>query len=403
AHIIGFKDYAHLDIDGEMAQTPEKVAAFLSELVTRCEQKVAQEVEHIKAHLPQHIKLTHNQFKPWDRGFIENAYKKQYLALNETKIANYFPLEHTLDKLLEIYEQFFGVTFKKEPVAGLWHPEVELLKVYKNQEFIGTVLLDLFPRAHKYSHACQVGIVPAVRKANTLHPSVIVVIANFPKPTSTCPALLKRCDVITFFHEFGHALHSLLGITELASFSGAHVKTDFVEMPSQMLEQWMWDPQILKMVSKHYKTGEPLSDELIEAIEKVKNFNEGDHIQGQLFYSFFSLELFKAGSPESDVLWQELHKKLRPHIALYPESKGYAAFGHLMGYGAKYYAYLWSKVYALDLFAAIKKVGLLNTKMGERYSNDVLAPGGSQEPLILLQNFLGRAPNSDAFFKDLGV
>ena len=403
ARLIGFKDYAHFDIDDEMAQTPEKVEAFLDELVTRCEKKVAQEIAHLKVRLPKHITMVHNQFQPWDRAFIENVYKKQYLALNETKIANYFPLEHTLAKLFEIYEQFFGVTFKKEPVTGLWHKDVELLKVYKNQEFIGTVLLDLFPRDCKYSHACQVGIVPAVRQAGVLYPSVIVVIANFPKPTSTCPTLLRRSDVVTFFHEFGHALHGLLGITELASFSGTHVKTDFVEMPSQMLEQWMWDPAILKMVSKHYKTGKPLSDELIEALQKVKNFNEGDHIQGQLFYSFFSLELFKENSPDCDILWEKLHKKLRPHIAFYPESKGYAAFGHLMGYGAKYYAYLWSKVYALDLFATIQKAGLLNGAMGEYYSKTVLAPGGSQEPLVLLQNFLGRAPNSEAFFKDLGV
>lgn len=404
AKLLGYESYTCLDIDGQMAENKQIVTQFLNNLVRRAGQKVQQEVQLLKQHLPPDITLVNNKFKPWDYAFVSNYYKKRFLDLDETAISHYFRLEHTLEQLFKLYKNFFGVTFEKVALTHpLWHSDVQLLRVYKNKQFLGSILLDLFPRAHKYTHACQVCLVPSIGTKNSIAPALVLVIANFPKPTPQTPALLKRTDVITFFHECGHALHSLLGSTQLATQSGTQVKTDFVEMPSQMLEEFMWCPQVLKDISKHYKTGEHLPDAVSAKIEQLKNYNSGEFVQGQLYYSYFALTLFDNYHESLQRLWHELHKKFRPHILLDKSSCRYASFGHLTNYGAKYYGYLWAKVYALDIFAHIRASGLFNNKLSQLYTRRVLGAGGSKDPYSLLKEFLGRAPNSNAFFKDLAL
>lgn len=403
AQLTDFKSYADLDIDNQMAKTPEHVEAFLNNLIKRCEKKVKQENAQLKSQLPEDIKLVNGKFNPWDIPYLKNSLKKR-LDINESEIANYFPLDYTLPKLFYIYESFFGLKFNKVNIKCFWHEDVEMLAVYKDGVFIGSVLLDLFPRENKYSHACQVSIIPAVKEGQVRYPAVVAVIANFPKATERQPSLLKRTDVVTFFHEFGHAIHSLLGATELATQAGPQVKGDFVEMPSQMLEEWMWDKAILKMVSNHYKTHESLPADLIEKIEKLKQFDSGNQTQRQICFAFTSLNYYKSGAEKNLFkIWKELHQNLRPDVVFYDDDHGYCSFIHLIGYGAKYYGYLWSKVFALDLFEHIKPMGLLNNSIGQKYTNEVIGKGGSQDPEELLRNFLGREPNSDAFFKDLGV
>jgi thimet oligopeptidase len=229
------------------------------------------------------------------------------------------------------------------------------------------------------------------------------VIANFPKATKDSPALLKRDDVITFFHEFGHAIHTLLGTTKLISQAGTHVKTDFVETPSQMLEEFMWDPHILESVTKHYKTGEKLPKETIEKIMELKRFDSGIFVLGQLYYAFLSLDLFKKGADKDiKAIARKLKDEINPFIAYNDKNNFYASFGHLTGYGAKYYSYMWSKVFALDLFDHIKNKGYFSG-IGQQYADAVLAQGGSVNPFVLLERFLSRKPNQDAFIKDLGL
>jgi thimet oligopeptidase len=405
AKLLQFSDYASLDISSQMAKSVTKVEEFLNDIRTKCADKVAQEFALLKKSVPT-IKLTpEGKFYPWDIAFIKNTYKKKFFELNEGSLAHYFPLDHTLPALLGVYEKFFGISFKSIDVKGLWHDDVKAFAVYKRGCFIGTILLDLFPRPFKYTHAAQVSIVPTIEtKKRNFYPAVVLVIANMPCAHGSEPALLKRSDMTTFFHEFGHALHSLLGTTEIASFSGTAVKNDFVEMPSQMLEEWLWDPTILKMVSKHYKTGEPLPDELIEKIRQSKNFDAGMQTQRQVILSFLALEYFKAGE-HKDIfgIWKNLSEQMGKYVMFDEQSHWYCAFTHLIGYGSKYYGYLWSKVFALDMFYYIQNYGLLNNIIGNRYVCEVLAKGGSIDPEKLLYTFLGRAPNSNAYFKDLGV
>lgn len=406
ATTLGFESYAHLNLDDLMAKSPEAVDAFLDDIIMKSQPKVKQEVDLLLASLPLGVRITDDgKMFPWDVAFIKESYKKQHLNINERVIAEYFPLEHTLDQLLSIYEQFMGVSFKTITTSGLWHEEVKVVSVYNaEQELLGYLLLDLFPRPFKYTHACEIDIIKAQKIGDKHHPAVAVVLANFSRPTATQPALLQRNEVSTFFHEFGHALHEVLGATQLAAFAGTSVKRDFVEMPSQMLEEWLWDKEVLRKVSRHYVTGEPLPDDLIERIRALKTFDGGDWAQRQAFLAKLSLYYFKARGKKSLYdIHQDLHKEIRQHILWESEDHFEASFGHLIGYGAGYYSYLWAKVFALDLAGTIKKFGFMNPIIGKRYVDEILSKGGSVEPDILLKNFLGRTPNSEAFFQDMGI
>jgi thimet oligopeptidase len=406
ASLLGFESYAALNLDDEMVKTPARATDFLNDLLKRTNEKERKEIALLKANLPASVSLAPgDKFYPWDRAYTISTYEKKHFDFDNREVTNYFPLESTLKGLLAIYEQFMGINFKELPFQGLWDESVKLIEVTsKERELLGYLLLDLFPRPDKYCHACQITVVPAVRnKDGSRAPALAVVIANFPKPSAEQPSLLELSNVRTFFHEFGHALHTLLGATQLASSSGTNVKMDFVELPSQMLEEWLWDPMILKKVSRHFKTNEQLPDELIKKLLAVKNLSSGSFVQRQAYLAFLSLNIFGPEPLDPHELAKKLHEKIRVHSVYDPRDHFELAFGHLMGYGARYYGYLWSKVFALDIFDTIRKAGLLDPVIGKKYVDTILAPGGSVDPNQLLRNFLGREPKADAFFKDLGI
>lgn len=408
AKLLGFASYAHLDLDDAMAQRPERVQAFLTDLAARATPKEEQERDLLRAHMPDGITLSaDNRFQPWDYAYVAQQYKKKYCAIDETQIAEYFPMDSAIAGMLSIYQEFLDVVFKECSITGLWSDEVRLIEVYNdNKQLLGYLLLDLFPRPNKYTHACHNTTIPAIDLGDgTIIPALSLVVANFTKPTHDKPALLHReRDVETFFHEFGHALHALLGRTTLGSCSGTHVKTDFVEMPSQMLEEWLWDGTILKKISKHYITGQPLPDELIAKIQQMKHFDTGYTIKRQIMLANVSLACYLSGEHKDiAALVHHLHTQYNHSTAYEPRAHFYASFGHLMPYAAKYYGYLWSRVFALDLFSCIKQEGLLNPAIGKRYIREILAKGGSQDPNQLIKNFLGREPSIIPFLQDLGL
>lgn len=405
AQLLGYPSFAHYDISSQMAKSSISVELFLEDLIQRSHAKVEKEIALLKDNLPQDVTLTPDgTYKPWDLMYSKATYKKQFLAVDESRIAEYFPLEHTLSSLLSIYEQFLGILFKKSHLNSIWHEHVEYITVYKEGKFIGSLLMDLFPRPGKYTHACHITLVPTCTRKGDFYPALSLVIANFPWPRAGHPALLPRQDVITFFHEFGHAVHALLGSSEFALCAGTSVKDDFVEMPSQMLEEWMWDPTILKRVSKHYKTGDSLPDDMIKHILSLRHFDSGYWLQRQAYFSLVSLYCFKEGAyKDIDIMHKQLFNRMFPYIQFTDDNHDYASFGHLTGYAAKYYGYLWSKVFALDMFDYIKQYGLLNYEIGKRYVDTILSKGGSEDPEKLLSTFLGRSPRIDAFIKILGL
>lgn len=409
AQLLGFSSYAELDLAGQMAETPERAQAFIDNVIARTKQKVEQECDLLLAHLPEEIVLSpEGKLYPWDREYVSTLVKQKEFNIDEREIAEYFPAEQTLQGILNIYANFFSLRFETAPFKNIWAEKVTLLTVYKQEDDtpIGHVILDLFPRTDKYNHAVHLNLIPASYTSDGKQTrATSLVVANLTPAPGDKPALFTRFDVTTFFHEFGHALHALLGRTKLASVAGTRVKRDFVEMPSQMLEEWMCDGPTLKALSTHYITGEPLSDTIIECIQKLKNFASGKYTQLLSLNATLALTLYGKDQPINDLeqTWKSLSTRIATYEAFSDESHWYAAFWHITGYGAKYYGYLWSQIFALDLFKEIKKNGLLNPTTGTRYIEKVISRGGSADPMQMLRDFLGRDPNDEAFFENMGL
>ena len=401
---LGFKSFAHLCLDKLMAKKPEVAYDFLNTLFDKALVKAKKELAEWTKELPSSVEKTSGgKFKPWDMTYLQAEYKKSHLV-SENEIRKYFPMENTVKQLLAVYEKFFDLKFSVDDASGMWHEDVQVIEVSKNNKLIGFILLDLYPRPNKYTHACHASMVRAVKRSGVECPALSIVIANFPKSTEDEPSLLKYWDVRTFFHEFGHAIHALLGRTEQYAFAGTSVKRDFVEMPSQMLENWLQDKEILKMISSHYQTGELLPDELISKIIQMIKFNTGYFITRQIGFALLSLDYYAEGSEKDlDGIAKQIANKTAPDVERDPGSHFWASFGHLTGYGAGYYGYLWSDVYSKDLFEHIAQEGLLNPEAGRRYSEAILAPGGSKDPSDMLYGYLNRKPSQDAFLKAMGL
>jgi thimet oligopeptidase len=407
AHVLGFKSYAHLNLDNQMVKTPERAQQFIKDMLVKLNKKEQAEFDLLTKNLPASVTLTADgKFKPWDIMFVQNMYKKNNLSVDDEKVAEYFQLEPTLSAMFTLYENFFGVKFQEIESRGFWHPEVKLVKVLDAQTgmLLAYLLLDLYPRDNKFNHAAHFGVLPGFIDDNQDWPAVSFVVANFSKSTATKPSLLKAKEVSTLFHEFGHAMHHILAKTRLASFAGTATRHDFVEAPSQMLEEWLWDAQVLKQISKHYKTGESLSDEFINKIIALQQFDRGYFWQRQSFLSSIALAYFSDGANKDlSATWCDVYAKIMHHVVFDPAIHQYASFGHLEGYGARYYGYMWADVLALDIFDHIKEQGLLRPGAGKDYVEFVLSKGGSREPEDMMKEFLGRAPNNKAFLKHMGL
>ena len=410
ANLLGFKSFAALALDEYSAKTPEAVEQFLAAFVDRARKKVKNEIALLASDLPQNIELNADgSFNRWDYAFAANYYKEKHFSVDENVIAQYFPVDKTLSGLLGIYQKFFGLTFTQVQAPDVWHESVRQIKVERtsDKQLIGHIFLDLFPRPGKNMHAYCGTISPAhtkqVNGIRVVMPGVAMVSANFAQPQGDKPALLPFSDVSTFFHEFGHAMHGILASTPFMTMSIDGVKTDFVEMPSQMFEEWLFEPEVLREISSHYKTGEPLPADLIERKVALRKFASAQFILGQTEYSLLALRLHLGPDVDPDLLSEQLSKTYCPYIAYDGSLHHYAAFEHLTGYSAKYYVYLWSRVFAQDVFAHLKAAGLQEQAVGQQFVAGVFAPGGLKDPIDMLTDYLGRAPQQDAFMETMGL
>lgn len=403
---LGFSSYASLNTDDQMAKDPETVRAFLAQLGEPGQVAAAREFAEWTKQLPVGVSLVDGKLNPWDVAYVRSEYKKRVLSIDDQEIKKYFPVQRTVDEMLSLYEQFLGLEFRQELVEGLWHEAVRYIGVYRKGELLGHLFLDLYPRDFKYTHACQVGLVPGLIGAtDSRTPAVVGILANFPAPSDDGePALLSFDEVKTFFHEFGHAMHSILGATQVASFSGTNVPRDFVEVPSQMFEEWLHEPIVLQRLSCHVVTGEPLPAETVAAIASLRSFGMGYFVQRQTSLAQAALLLF-GDDPAVDfaLLEERLFEEYLPFVRFDNRGKNFASFGHLGGYGALYYSYLWSKVYAVILFAHVKKQGLFDSATGDRLIKTVLGRGNAEDPFVMMENFCGEKPDIAIFFKALGL
>ncbi len=401
--ILGYKSFAHYAIEERMAKKPETVMSFLKNIekkIIKSARKEREEVLELKREIKKDKKAKYEYF---DSYYVNQLKKKKYSVDNE-KIREYFPFEKVKSGMFEIYQTILGVKFEKLNNYPLWHEDVELYAVKDGGGIISYFAMDLFPRVGKYGHAAAFPLINGREEDRVYIAPLASLVCNFPKPTKEIPSLLSHNEVETFFHEFGHIMHDVLTKARYESQSGFSVAWDFVEMPSQMLENWTWNGEMLKKMSGHYKTGEPLPNELVNKMLKAKNFMIASHYLRQMFLALYDMELhYKKTKGNIANIYGKMAKNILnielPKTQLYP-----AGFGHIgAGYAAGYYSYAWAENYAADMFTRFEKEGLLNKKTGADYRKWILEKGSSMKEIDLIKGFLGRAPNNKAFLRHIGV
>ncbi|MDX1468077.1 MAG: M3 family metallopeptidase [Acidimicrobiia bacterium] len=395
--------WAHHRLDDRMAKSPDRVEAFYKELREPLTTRAIDEIEAVADLLE--ADTGDRQVQSWDWSYYDTLQRKTDYGVDPFEVAQYFPLPRVLKGMFELTSEMFGITFEEITEFDSWHEDVQLFAIKDTEtgEELSRFYLDLFPREGKYGHAAEFPLIPSRRLEDGSYQNpVCAMVCNFTKPTADAPSLLQHNEVETFFHEFGHVLHQNLGRTELAAFSGTSVERDFVEAPSQIMENWIWRSDVLKRFAHHYETGEPIPDELVDQLVAAKNLNKGRFYLGQMGLGHLDQQIHAGPDRDLDAIDREAND-----ISLLPYHEGtfrMSGFGHLMGgYDAAYYGYMWADVYGNDMFSRFEKEGVTNPEVGMAYRREVLEKGGSVDPDEMLRNFLGREPNNEAFLEELGI
>ncbi len=409
AELFGEPSWAHHRLHPRMASSPETVAAFYADLVPRLTPPGQQERATLQSLLDADraggLADGGPELVDHDWRFYDGKHSQSLHGVDPWLVAEYFPLEAVLTGLLDLTGEMFGVRY--EPVeVSVWHPDVRSVRVIDTggDGHIATVHLDLFPRDGKYTHAAAFEIVNGRLLADgSYRRPVTSIVANLTAPTSDGPALLTHDEVTTLFHEWGHVLHMSLTEARYVQQAGARTEWDFVEAPSQILENWAWDPTVLARFARHHRTGEPLPAELLEGMVSRRNLNQALKALRQVSLGLIDRGLHGPDQPfDGEALLDEADR-----VSLMPRSPGtysIAQFGHVMsGYDAAYYGYLWSEVYGDDMYSVFAQEGVTNPEVGRRYREAILARGGSADGMTLLRGFLGRDPRQDAFLFRKGL
>jgi len=403
AEMFGQPTWAHHRLELRMAKTPERVTQFYGELrdglTSRAKEEVAAVSRLLQADTGDSV------VEAWDFSYYDTQQRKTDYGVDNFEVAKYFPLESVLDGMFELTSEMFGISFEEIASFDSWHEDVKLYAIHDtdSREELGRFFLDLFPREGKYGHAAEFPLLPSrLHEDGSYQNPVCAMVANLTKPTKDSPSLLQHSEVETLFHEFGHVLHQNLGRTELARFSGTTTERDFVEAPSQIMENWIWDADVLRRFARHYETGEVIPDELVDQLVAARNLNKGRFYLGQMAYGWWDQELHAGPDRDLDEILIE-----GTRMSLLPHQEGtfsLASFGHLLGgYDAGYYGYLWAQVFGDDMFSRFEKEGVTNPEVGKAYRREVLGRGGALDADEMLVNFLGRDPRNEAFLRKLGI
>jgi thimet oligopeptidase len=403
ATLLGYDSWASYAVEVRMAKRRERVDGFLADLREKVRIKGDADRKGLAESKREHRGT--EEVHIWDWRYYHNRLMRTKYAVDEFEVARYFPLEACLEGLFSVTQQMLGVRYEAVPDAPTWHPDVQTFDIY---EADGTgpfarFHMDLFPRPNKFGHAAAFPLRRGRELPDGSYQSpVAAIVANFTKPTLRQPSLLRHTEVVTLFHEFGHILHQTLTRTRRARFSGTATERDFVEAPSQMLEHWCWDAEVLRSFSRHHETGEPLPEELLQAMIAAKNLDSGVLTLRQLYFATLDFTYHSPGfEGDTTKAVEELHT-----ITGFPYTPGthfQSGWGHLFGYDAGYYGYLWSHVFGDDMYTRFEAAGPLDPGLGAEYREKVLERGGSVDGDDLVRGFLGREPNSDAFLRGLGL
>ena len=411
--LLGYDTTADFEIEVRMAKNDETVAEFYEKLQPLVRKKAERDWEELLFAKRSDVGDDSVDFYHWDFGYYFEKIKKAKYAVDSKLVQEYFPLQSVMDGLFEITQHLYGIEYKEvtdqaeERGTPLWHKDVRLFEVWDTAtgEQLGEFYIDLHPRDQKYSHAAQWGLAQhKVWSDGTLQKPVAALVCNFTKPTAEKPSLLTHDETETFFHEFGHCLHTLLSTVETAGYAGTSVERDFVEAPSQMFEEWVWAPETLSLFASHYETDEPMPEALINGMIAAKNLQSGMLAESQIFLGKIdqAYHTDRDGEVDTTQIAYDTYDETRMYNHT-PETWYQGGFGHLTGYQAGYYGYMWSLVYAQDMFQRFKQLGMLNPEAGAYYRDKILSRGGTMDGLDLVRGYLGREPSMDAFLDSLGL
>lgn len=422
AELLGYANYADFVLEERMAKSPTKVLDFLNELLTKAKPYAEKEIEELKS-LAKTDGI--DEMQGYDHAFYAEKLRKAKYDLNDEELKPYFPLEQVQEAVFDLSKQLFGLTFEERNDIPKYHEDVKVYEVFetgieilrqaqndstqeaKSQEqeakFKALLYVDYFPRKGKRAGAWMTSYKNQYQKDGENSRPHISIVCNFSKPTKDTPSLLTFQEVTTLFHEFGHALHGMMANTQYPNLSGTSVKWDFVELPSQFLENFCYEPEFLKTFAKHYKTGEVFPDEKIEKIEQSKNFMEGCQTMRQLGFGILDMNYHTKVSELENSSVKEFEDNYTKATQLYPSNPETAmspSFSHIFqgGYSAGYYSYKWAEVLDADAFQYFKETGIFNPETAVKFKV-LLSSGGTIDPMELYKNFRGSEPKVESLLK----
>lgn len=400
AELLGYTSYADYVLEERMAKSPAKVLDFLNELLTKAKPYADHEINELKA-LAKADGI--DEMQSYDHAFYAEKLRKQKYDFNDEELKPYFPLNQVQDAVFGLADKLFGLTFEERNDIPKYHEDVKTYEVKENGEYKSLLYVDYFPRKGKRAGAWMTSYKNQYKKDGENSRPHISIVCNFSKPTKDTPSLLTFQEVTTLFHEFGHALHGMLANTQYPTLSGTSVKWDFVELPSQFLENFCYEPEFLKTFAKHYKTGEVLPDEKIEKIEQSKNFMEGYQTLRQIGFGLLDMNYHtRVGELEKESVkdFEDKYTKATQLYPVNPETAMSPSFSHIFqgGYSAGYYSYKWAEVLDADAFQYFKENGIFNPEIAAKYKV-LLSSGGTKDPMELYKNFRGSEPKVESLLK----
>ena len=406
AQLLGYETHAHFVLEERMAKTPETVRNFLEDLLSKALPAAKKEFKELEDFA---IKLDHiDRLEKWDSAYYSEKLKQERFNFDDEQLKPYFKLENVIEGAFGVAQKLFGLHFTQSHDIDTYHKDVMTYTVEDSQQnLVAIFYADFFPRSGKRNGAWMTSYKPQFVKNNKNERPHVSIVCNFTKPTSTKPSLLTFNEVTTLFHEFGHALHGMLADTIYPSLSGTSVAWDFVELPSQIMENWCYEKEALALFAKHYETGASIPMDLIDKIKAAATFQQGMQTMRQL--SFGLLDMNWHGIDPSEIADVKQHETTAfKETQLFPEVKENCmstAFSHIFqgGYSSGYYSYKWAEVLDADAFEFFKETDLFDPKIAEAFKTNVLSKGGTQDPLELYIKFRGQKPKVEALLKRSGL
>ncbi|MCC4858830.1 oligopeptidase A [Vibrio lentus] len=409
ARMLGFSTYSEKSLSTKMAETPDQVLGFLNDLAVKAKPQGEREVEELRQFAEKEFGVS--ELNLWDIAYYSEKQKQNLFEISDEELRPYFPESNAVSGLFEVLNRVFGMSVTEREGVDTWHDSVRFFDIFDATGTLrGSFYLDLYAREHKRGGAwmddCRGR---RITQSGELQTPVAYLTCNFNKPVGDKPALFTHDEVVTLFHEFGHGIHHMLTQVEAGAVAGINgVPWDAVELPSQFLENWCWEEEALSFISGHFETGEALPKEMLEKMLAAKNFQSAMFILRQLELGLFDFTLHTEYDPEVGARVLETLADVKSKVSVLPSldwNRFSHSFGHIFagGYSAGYYSYLWAEVLSADAFSAFEEEGIFNTETGNRFLNNILEMGGSEEPMELFKCFRGREPQIDAMLRHAGI